>query len=344
MSEWILFIPRGQLNEATRYYIDTIVHAARALGWEPRQVDSLRGIPWRANVLVVECKSAFKLRITRPFAHYWLWMQGVVPEEARMQFGSRWRETLWTFFERIALPKARGILMVSQAMHCHYARKYGLTNLPVFIMPCVNADLQPAHFSTPGKYLGPNFVYVGSMHAWQCFQLTLEVFARVKLRLPLATLTVLTGDKSTAHRTIDAARVTGVKVGFVPLTELPSVLANYKYGFVLRAAHVVNSVATPTKVSSYMASGVIPVMTSAVDDYVEKLADVDPIVICRAYDADSIAQEILAVEARLLEPAAVLNSYSGIFTRYFDHANYGAPLTRFLRATGLQSVKGHDVA
>lgn len=344
MSEWVLFVPSGQLNEATRYYIDTITRAARALGWEPRLVTSLRGVPWHAKVLVVECKSAFKLLVARPRVRYWLWMQGIVPEEAQLQFGSRSREALWTFLERSTLPKAQGVLMVSQAMRRHFAAKYGFAKLPTFVMPCANAVLDAANFRTPHKYESPHFVYAGSMHAWQCFDLTLEVFSRVKALLPQAKLTVLTADRDKALRAVKASNVKDVEIGFVPLPKLQSALAQYKYGFVLREPHVVNRVATPTKVSSYMAAGVIPVMTDAVEDYVAELDGVDPLILCKQFDAASIALAIIDMEARELQPEAVLCSYAAVFARYFDHDAYLTPLGEFLRATGLQASAHRDVA
>ena len=344
MAEWIVYVPPGQLNEATSYYIETVISAGRALGFEPRIVDSLWRVPWHANVLVVECKSAFKLRVARPQVHYWLWMQGIVPEEARLQFGSRWREALWTLFERSTLPRARGVLMVSQAMRRHFADKYGFARLPAFVMPCANAALHPESFQVPHKYEKPRFVYAGSMHAWQCFDLTLDVYRRVKAKFPKATLTVLTSEKALAQRAVEASNVIDVDIGFVPLDELQATLANYKYGFVLREQHVVNRVATPTKVSSYMAAGVIPVMTSAVGDYVSALDGVDPLVLCRQFDAASIAQAIIDLQARELRPDAVLKSYTAVFARYFDHAAYAVPLRDFLRTTGLKPVTAHHVA
>lgn len=344
--EWLLYAPAEQLNEATHYYIETVMRAARALGREPRHVESLRSVPWNADVFVVECKSAFKLRIARPHARCWLWMQGVVPEEARLQFGSRWREALWTLFERSTLPKAQGVLMVSQAMRAHFACKYGLTTLPTFVMPCANAALDPASFWVPNKYRNPRFVYAGSMHTWQCFDLTLDVYRRVKAQCPRATLTVLTADQAQARRAVEASSAADIDIdiGFVPLAQLQATLATYKYGFVLRAPHVVNRVATPTKVSSYMAAGVIPVMTTAVDDYVTALRGIEPLVMCEHLDASKIAQAILDVEERELQAGAVLRSYSAVFSRYFDHAAYDTPLRDFLQITGLQAASDRHVA
>lgn len=334
MRELFLYAPANQLNEATRHYLQTIARAAHGLGCELRHVTSLSDVPGYSDVLAIETKSAFKLRWARPQSRTWLWMQGAYPEEARLQFGSRWREVLWAYFERCTLPRAKGVLMVSKAMEAHYERKYGL-NLSSFIMPCANAIFAPECFAIPGKYERPNFVYAGSMHKWQCFPLTLEVYRHVKAHCPAATLTVLTSQQDEARRIIEWAQVRDVSVDFVQLEQLQDYLKRFKYGFVLREKHVVNTVATPTKVSSYMAAGVIPVMTDAIEDYVQALAAVRPIIMSTHHDAEAIAKQILLLEQRDIDPEAVKASYSKAFADYFDHSRYVSALARFLERTGL---------
>jgi hypothetical protein len=334
VSEWLLYAPTSQLNEATRYYVDTIARAAKGRGRELRHVTSLAEIPSQSDVLAIECKSAFKLRWARPKARTWLWMQGVYPEEARLQFGSRWREALWACFERCTLSRAQGVLMVSNAMRAHYAQKYGFER-PSFIMPCVNAQLDLNCFSISGKYERPSFVYAGSLHKWQCFELTLEVYRRVKARCPAASLTVLTSQQGEARQLIERAQVHDVSVDFVRIEELQGYLQQFKYGFVLREKHVVNTVATPTKVSSYMAAGVIPVTTEAVADYVQALAAARPIIMSPRVDAESIAEQILTLEQRVIDPQAAKASYVKVFEDYFDHSRYMASLMRFFERTGL---------
>lgn len=336
MHELFLYTQANLINEATRFYLQTIARAARDLGFELRHVTTLSDVPHDSEVLVIENKSAFKLRWARPRSRTWIWMQGVYPEEARLQFGSRWREALWTYFERSTLPRAQGVIMVSKAMEAHYARKYGL-NLPSFVMPCANAMFAPECFAIPGKYESPTFVYAGSMHKWQCFHLTLEVYRHVKAHCPAASLTVLTAQQELARRIIECSKVRDVSVDFVQLEQLQGYLKRFKYGFVLREKHVVNSVATPTKVSSYMAAGVIPIMTDAIDDYVQALSAVRPIIMSTHYDAESIASQVLALEQKSIDPEAIKASYSKAFVDYFDHSRYVSVLTRFLERTGLSS-------
>jgi Glycosyl transferases group 1 len=197
--------------------------------------------------------------------------------------------------------------------------------------------VDPGCFAVSGKYERPSFVYAGSMHKWQCFALTLEVYRLVKMRCPKANLTVLTAQQEEARRIIESAQVRDVSIDFVRLEQLQEYLKRFKYGFVLRERHVVNTVATPTKVSSYMAAGVIPVMTDAVADYVEALGTVRPMIISPHYDPEAVAEQILALERQAIDPDGVKASYVKAFADYFDHSRYGPELARFLQRTGLSA-------
>lgn len=337
MKTWYFPYTPDRLHDATEYYVRTLELAGEALGVSLRRVDSIRAIPARADVLTIDCKTACRVIALRPGSRFWLWVQGVTPEEVELEYGSKLRKLLWTFRERVALPRARGVILVSEAMRAHYAAKYGYGDLRALVMPCVNKQLDPASFASEERYRSLRFVYAGSLHRWQCFDLTLQAFAHVRARRPDATLTVLTSEEALARSIVQRAGVEGVSVGRVPLAELDGVLRTHKYGFVLRLPHVVNAVATPTKVSSYMAAGVIPIITAAVHDYREKLGHLDTVLMTRSTEAAGIAEEILAFDARPISAARVLSDNRRVFEDYFDHDRYLPRLAEFLRGTGLGS-------
>ncbi len=335
MSDLILYAPREQINDATRYYLQTLSAAAEKRGRRVRHCESLRDASRTAEFLVIECKSAFKLIASRPRARFWLWMQGIVPEEALMQFGSRWRQLLWTGFEWASLRRASGVVVVSEAMRTHLSSKYRLPLTNSFVMPCVNASICEASFHFPNKYAAPTFVYAGGLQSWQCFERTLEVMTRIQIRLPEASLTVLTAEQARASELAARFGVKNFSVTRVPMEQLPEVLARFKYGFVLREDHIVNRVATPTKVSSYMGSGVIPIMTTAVEDYTSRLASVAPMALARSLGVDEVVNAVLDVEKQHWTAESVLSSYRHVFATYFDHAGYMDGLTAFLDETGM---------
>ncbi|MGA8939805.1 MAG: hypothetical protein WB439_11645 [Acidobacteriaceae bacterium] len=327
---WLYAKPQD-INDATFFYIQIIERAIRDLGLQLIRVDTIQNIPERADVFVIDCKRAVEVRLRRPRSKLWLWLQGIVPEEAELQLGSKIRKWYWTTFERMSIPRAKCVFMVSHAMKDHYGRKYGYRNLPVFIMPCVNQRLDQALFATSQKYSTPRFVYAGSMHRWQCIEEMLDSFALIRGRFPSASLTIYTAEQAAASRMIEARGLAGVDVTYCKPAELPLVLAGYKYGFILRHQHAVNAVATPTKVSSYMAAGVIPILTSAVTDFAERLADVDPIVLLKSADPQEVFAAICRMEARTLTPEMVFASYSKVFREYFDLDRYVSPMSSFLR-------------
>ncbi|MCE9553936.1 MAG: glycosyltransferase [Planctomycetes bacterium] len=335
---WYLLPKPQDMNDATELYVKTIARAGECLGFSLNRVYSVRELPSRANVVTLDCRTAFNIRMLRPRCRVWLWLQGAVPEECDLHFGKTVRNKLriacYRIFERTTIPRAQGTFMVSQAMREHYLAKYGYSGSS-FVMPCVNQDLSDEAFSTPSKYTDPTFVYAGSMHRWQCFELSLEVFRRVRLQHPNAQLTVLTGDQATAQAAVEKAGLTGVEITRVPLEQLQDTLRAFKYGFVLREPHVVNQVATPTKVSSYMAAGVIPIMTTAVGDYTLRLGSMKNVVMNSDMDAAAIAAKVLEFEARSVSSSDVLTEYQQVFSDYFDHNKYVPEMANFLRSTGL---------
>ena len=325
------YAKHAELNDATFFYIQILERAFMELDLKVIHVDTMHKIPARANVLVIDCKRAVEMRVRRPRSKIWLWLQGIVPEEVELHRGSAIRKWYWTAFERMSIPGVQGVFMVSHAMKAHYERKYGFRNLPLFIMPCVNQRLDQTLFATPQKYSTPRFVYAGSMHRWQCIEETLDSFSLIRSKFPFASLTIYTADQASASKLIAARGLEGVEVTYCKPSELPLALSSYKYGFVLRHEHVINAVATPTKVSSYMAAGVIPILTTAVTDFAEHLVDVDPVLLLKSADPQEVFAAICRMEARTLTPEAVFASYSKVFREYFDLDQYIPSISNFLR-------------
>lgn len=338
MPEVHLFAPPAQLNDATRHYLDTLAGVIGELGHRLVHTPAIAAIPERAKVLTVECKSATRLSLLRPRAQLWQWLQGLYPEEARWQLDSRLREFAWNRVEGWTLQRSQGALMVSQAMRQHFAAKYPGLQLDSVVMPCANATPMPEAFRRPGKYQRPSFVYAGGLQRWQCMAATLAAFAAIHRQLPEATLTLLTADQEQAAALVRSQGTPATRIAYVPVDQLPSALADFKYGFLLREDHVVNRVATPTKVSSYMAAGVIPVMTPASQDFAQRLAPTAPIVWLDSLEAAHVAQRVQAQEAQRLDAERVLAAYRAAFDHYLDPAGYRPALREFFLRTGLAAA------
>jgi hypothetical protein len=330
-----LFARKCDLNEATSYYVNTVASALASGGRRLAYTSRLRDIPLSADVFMIDCKSALFLNIFRPGCRYWLWIQGIAPEEAELTKGSKFRRFYWNYFERITLPRARGVLMVSTAMQRHYARKYGFTDLPVMVMPCVNQELNARSFYAKAKYTEMRFVYAGGLHPWQCFEETLEAHRLIKRSYPSARLTILTWDRSHALEVIERRGAKDVDVDYCRPEELQDVLSQFKYGYVLRHPGPINEVATPTKVSSYMAAGVIPIMTTAIADYADRLAGVDPLILIERPDPLLVLEAVSSIEARRLKASGVVEAYRDVFAEYFGHDRYMPRMRSFFAQTGM---------
>ncbi|MFH4294131.1 hypothetical protein WAJ58_23570, partial [Acinetobacter baumannii] len=67
-------------------------------------------------------------------------------------------------------------------------------------------------------------------------------------------------------------------IKYVSLENLDTELLKYKYGFLIRENHIVNNVATPTKMNSYLANGIIPIYLSFIDHFKVNFNEYDFIV------------------------------------------------------------------
>ena len=74
-----------------------------------------------------------------------------------------------------------------------------------------------------------------------------------------------------ANNLIEEHNIKTAYVKYVDLRDLNNELLKYKYGFLLRRDNLVNNVATPTKMNSYLACGLIPIFTDAITDYKDQI-------------------------------------------------------------------------
>jgi hypothetical protein len=107
--------------------------------------------------------------------------------------------------------------------------------------------------------------------------------------------------------------INNYEVSYVKPEELPKHLAKCKYGFIIRQEDIVNNVATPTKLSTYLSCGLIPVMTEAVRDYVDLFKEKEFAVISN----ENIAEAVLEFSSKTIEADAVFSEYQEIFQTYY---------------------------
>lgn len=324
---YLVFLQKGDINDATSFYVQTIEKALRRSGGVCVRTGEAASILPDDTVIVIQAKAFFRVWLHRRSQKIAIWFQGIVPEEAGMAFEGRPsrlpRMLLWRFLERFALKRACFIFFVSKAMVAHFGRRYGYRGQNHLVMPCFNLDLDRAAFGVRGKYARPDFVYAGGLSAWQCFGQTLRLFKAVESLIPEARLTVLTAQQAEARRMVAEYGIERCEVKYLPSAEVGDELARHKYGFLLREDHIVNNVATPTKMNSYLAAGVIPVYTDVIGDFKTRLSAVKHAV--RLKDPDDVQRNaalIAQFERTPIDPAAIRSEYAALFADYYNREKY----------------------
>ena len=317
-----IFIRKRDINDATAHYVDIITNALKKLGYDCEYVYSTKNISKEDKVLVITLPGFVLAWLHNPKQDISMWFQGIVPEECCMSFTGF--KKVWKFWMNRVLDfftvhMSKRILFVSKTMYEHYKSVYGYNGKNYMVMPCFNQKLEKDAFKDE-KYKSPTFVYAGSLAKWQCIDETMELFKKIKSLVPNATLTLLTGEKENAYSKIKEHSLSDVNVKYIPYKELNNELSLYKYGFLIREDVKVNNVATPTKMNSYMACGLIPVYSNVIGDFKEEFAALKYKV--EVGDEESALKQIVNLERNEILANAVYEEYKHIFDTYYSEDYY----------------------
>lgn len=312
----------GDKNDATLFYLGIIKEAVEQNGFNVEIVESLSDINNEDIVLVINPKAFWNVKHHLEDNSMIYWFQGVVPEEVDF-YEMPWIKKLlskirYTILERIILKQSDFNFFVSNTMLSHYKKKYGYKKTNYFVMPCFNQPLLETAFYDE-KYTKPSFVYTGNLAKWQCFEPMVALFAHIKKQLPDATLSVYTQEFERAQTILKKYGVDAT-IKYVPYQQLSEEIKQYKYGFILREDNIVNNVATPTKMNSYLASGIIPIYTDVVGAYKENLGRLQYAVPVQP-DNKGI-EKLFEMEKQTIQAVDVLNEYKAIFDSYYNRKLY----------------------
>lgn len=327
LSAWVEIYEENGL--VTDWYIHTIGSMLSDIGFTVQYVSDCAhcGNPKRDLYFVSEAKSAAIL-VARGCKHLVYWAQGIAPEEDYLRFGSKPRRFALSFCEKTALRHARCVFMVSDAMRRHFEGKYRVDLASkTFVAPCCNEVLHPESFMFPDKYEHPVFAYAGGLSKYQCIDGMLGLFADIQVKIPDAELLFYTWDTDQANGLVADCGLSNVTVASKKQDELPAALSRAKYGFVIRDDIAVNRVATPTKISTYMANGVIPVVSSCVEGFAEASSGLEYAICC---PDDDMVRAICDMESRGIDADEILDEYHGFFDGYFDLEKKRNAMRKFL--------------
>lgn len=311
-----------EVNDATFRYLEVIRGGLRDAGLRDLGITQHRGILRQAEfVVTISCLPAMRVLALHPRAKIVHWFQGIEAVERRfLHRGWRgWgRWILWTLMERVLLRHARLKFFVSQQMR-QFLNDLERSDQASLVIPCYNVDLGDIAASDQDRYRRINMVYAGSMYPWQCVRESLQAYQAVRELREDASMTIFTREVESARQLCQGLGLQGVQVEAVSPAQLLERLKEFNFGFILRDSMAINEVSTPTKFSTYLGAGVIPIMTMATPA-ITSMASITPfqITVETPKQAKIIAQEIFKIIDGSPEPAMIAASYQKIFQKHFD--------------------------
>lgn len=320
-----IFLPEDWMyGDATAYYVDIIAEAMKRKGFVVEQIKSSECISQNDIVVTVASYNVSEVRKKHPLKII-NWFQGIAAEESflfslsnKSLFLRFKAYLLHTLSDYRALKYCDFNFFVSDRMRLFYRHKHFYYRNNFYLMPCFNQKLNRAAFSEI-KYSHPSFVYAGSMDGWQCFEKTVKLFMQIKNRIPNATFTVLTAAQDRAKEILTKYGV-DAELKYVHYTKVDEELRKFKYGFIVRDNNIVNNVATPTKMNSYLANGIIPIFTNVVGAFKENIAKLNYAVPLTTNNEG--IEKLFEIERDKFDSSSVYDEYSGVFATYYSKEKY----------------------
>jgi len=308
-----------QVKDATKIYLE-IINEAFTGSKELNMVSNIKDITEVNYVITFTVTDFFRLKIRKPKTKIIHWYQGIIPEEAKLKTNSIKQYIAFSLLERFVLKFADFNFFVSKAMQKHFESKYNFNKNNYFLMPCFNGEIYPKQEFFQKNYKAPEFVYIGSMATWQCVDNAIKIFKIVKQEIPAARLTLLTNQQEKAKLKLEKFKVKA-NVSYVSLNNISKELLKYKYGFLLRDDIAVNNVATPTKMSTYLASGVIPIYTEVIKAF-KVFNNIQYQIRAENNNSKKIAEQIIQFEKNKLFEEKIYEEYNSVFETYYNKEKY----------------------
>lgn len=334
MQNKTAFTIREDKMNVQEYYVQIIFEALKKIGYTCNIFNSISEARTESKTsLYVSISHYYSvIMYLRGYRNQLYWIQGSSPDESFMRNHSYLRKAIISCIEYFALTKAKYVFMVSEGMLKHYKRKYNKDySYKTYLMPCYNSTIQKELFFIPEKYKNNTFCYVGGLSVWQCFPETVALYKQIEDKVPYAKLKVFTGDQDKAKAILEDKGVKNYEVKYVKPNQLVNELATCKYGFIIRSKSPVNYVATPTKLSNYMAAGLIPIVSDSVGFFGEILRNADNAIVLNGKDD---LERITEFTKRDINSDSVFQEFAYLFDRFYNtnkHINNIAEILKQLK-------------
>lgn len=249
-----------------RNYLDIIKIALEEIGFKCEYIDSIIGISKKAIIVFPMGTDAFRFFI-KGYRKIVLWQQGATAEESFLRHQSKLRYHILNSIDCFIMKKAKFIFFVSDNLRRYYEEKASCSfENKSYLMPCFNEEYDSSVFEKK-NYNKKNFSYVGSLDLWQCFEQITVLFSKIEAVFPEASIKVLTNQTEDAKRILGELNIKNYCVKSVPKEQVKYELLDVNYGFIIRDDIEINRVSTPTKISSYLAAGVLPIYSICLQDF-----------------------------------------------------------------------------
>lgn len=313
---WIL---KERNYAVTEYYFSILKEAAEKISDDVFFVDEIDKNKCRpsSDIVIVGTVTKAIMLFLKGYKNVIIWFQGVCPEESYMRNKSIIRKKVLEFIEKKVLKRTKLAIFVSQAMKEHYENKYKINiRNKYYIMPCFNTEMYKESFFKAEKYEKNIFTYTGGLSSWQGFDKIIACYENIeKLGIPNTKLLVLTPDKDQALEEIEKTSIKNYEVGYAKVEELPSILSDVKFGFIIREDNIVNQVATPTKISNYIANGIIPIYSECIRDFHTITSDYKYRI---SFDSIDFYNNIRELMTNNINSESIYNEYAELFSMYYN--------------------------
>ena len=302
--------------EVTDYYLDVIASLMEACGEKKYEDDVDLKQCKREDIIIAPTAVDFVKLYFKGYKNQIYWMQGIDAEESYMRNGSKLRSYVLDVITKFAMKKAMAIFYVSEEMKKFEEGKFDIiTDRKCFIMPCFNVSRTETLQVNERKYKKNIFTYVGSLSKWQCFNETLDFYKKIEKIDSNAELKIFTFAEEEAKEIVANKNLKNCIVTSVAPDKMTEALADVKFGFVLREDDPVNRVATPTKLSSYLSAGVIPIFSKYLKDFYDRTANFEYVVPVSDFKANKKLKKLMIDEVNVDK---LMSEYMDLFNSYYN--------------------------
>ncbi len=282
----------------------------------------------RSDFVLVTTLPSFLILYLTGHRNFIYWYQGVAPEENYQILKSKWRYHIYSYLEKKSLKIVKYKIGISSFLFDHFESKYkcSLNRKYVFVMPCFNSELNESSFNSPTKYEHNVFCYAGGIQAWQGFDEILRIYEQIESQGGDVFLKIYSKDLSLAESIINNTGIKNYSLECVSQDKIDFALSDCKFGFIIRDNTVINNVATPTKMGTYLANGVIPIFSSSIWSY-NCLSKKYGYLCC--VEGCNVMDKIKELMDKKIEKDQILKEYKRLFFEYYNKQKYIEELSIF---------------